>query len=332
MTTSASFAKAAIEAHVPEADRPADAMARFLERLTYVTAEAAQETGWHDLEKALQDSERIRVFYLAVGPDLFGPICDRLGAHNLVTPTHPRGDRKAAGQVRRFGPRPERVDRQGVHRTADLPHRPLSRQRDGAEPDGAALRQCAVRARVEFRPHRPCADHRGRDPGRRRPRRLLRYGRSAPRHGAEPHAAASLPRRHGAADFDRRRCAARRETESAEGAEADHRRCRGQSLRARPISRRCRRGRRRQGLSRGTGRYHVEDRDLRGAQGRDRQLALERRALLPAHRQAPAVARVGNRRHLQAHSAFGVRALGRTDRRPTGWSSACSPTKASSCG
>ena len=79
------FAEAAIEAHVPEADRPADTMARFLERLTYAAAEASQETGWLDLEKALQDPERIRVFYLAVGPDLFGPICGRLGAHNLVT-------------------------------------------------------------------------------------------------------------------------------------------------------------------------------------------------------------------------------------------------------
>ncbi len=79
------FAQAAIEAHVPEADRPADCMARFLERLSYVAAEASQETGWLDLEKALQDRDRVRVFYLAVGPDLFGPICDRLGSHNLIT-------------------------------------------------------------------------------------------------------------------------------------------------------------------------------------------------------------------------------------------------------
>ena len=79
------FAETAVVAHVAEADRPAEALARFLERLSYIAAEAAQETGWLDLEKALQDRERIRVFYLAVGPDLFGPICDRLGAHNLVT-------------------------------------------------------------------------------------------------------------------------------------------------------------------------------------------------------------------------------------------------------
>ncbi len=81
------FGKDSIIAHVPEADRPADVLARFLDRLSYVAADAAQETGWKDLEKALKGSDnRIRVFYLAVGPDLFGPICEKLGAHKLVTP------------------------------------------------------------------------------------------------------------------------------------------------------------------------------------------------------------------------------------------------------
>ena len=82
------FAAASIEAHVAAGDRPADVMARFLERLSYVTAEASQEAGWKALEKVLKPGAgRIRVFYLAVGPDLFGPICDKLGAYNLVTPT-----------------------------------------------------------------------------------------------------------------------------------------------------------------------------------------------------------------------------------------------------
>jgi glucose-6-phosphate 1-dehydrogenase len=31
-----------------------------------------------------KEPERIRVIYLAVGPDLFGPICERLGSHGLV--------------------------------------------------------------------------------------------------------------------------------------------------------------------------------------------------------------------------------------------------------
>jgi glucose-6-phosphate 1-dehydrogenase len=81
------FAKDAIIAHVAEAERPADVLGRFLERLSYVTADATRDEDWDDLAAALEGgAERIRVFYLAVGPDLFGPICERLGAHGLVTP------------------------------------------------------------------------------------------------------------------------------------------------------------------------------------------------------------------------------------------------------
>ena len=128
------------------------------------------------------------------------------------------GDSQCADRRREADrPRPgvgesaERPDRHGLRRAADLPHRPLSRQGDGAEPDGAALRQRALRAAVELRPHRPRADHGGRDRRPGRPRRLLRQGRRAARHGAEPHPAAALPGRHGGAVLDGRqtRCATR---------------------------------------------------------------------------------------------------------------------------
>jgi glucose-6-phosphate 1-dehydrogenase len=81
------FALAAIESFVAADLRTPEMCKRFLARLSYVAAEASQESGWKELEKVLKPTEdRIRVFYLAVGPDLFGPICERLGAHNLVTP------------------------------------------------------------------------------------------------------------------------------------------------------------------------------------------------------------------------------------------------------
>jgi len=80
------FAKAAIEAHVPETERTPENWQRFVERITYVTVDAAVEDGWPALEAALKNQpDRIRVFYLAVGPDLFGPICSRLSSHGLVT-------------------------------------------------------------------------------------------------------------------------------------------------------------------------------------------------------------------------------------------------------
>ncbi len=81
------FANAAIKSHVAKADHNGDVCKRFLERLDYVTVDAAGASGWSNLENPLKSGrDRIRVFYLAVAPDLFGPICNRLGSQNLVTP------------------------------------------------------------------------------------------------------------------------------------------------------------------------------------------------------------------------------------------------------
>jgi glucose-6-phosphate 1-dehydrogenase len=79
------FATKALADYVPKAE--AADIERFIERLSYIAAEASKEDGWPLLEKALAGGmDRVRVFYLAVGPDLFGPICERLGQHKLVTP------------------------------------------------------------------------------------------------------------------------------------------------------------------------------------------------------------------------------------------------------
>jgi glucose-6-phosphate 1-dehydrogenase len=81
------FALAAIEAYVAKEERKPEIVTRFIERLDYVALDAAQDKGWSSLEKILRPGAmRIRVFYLAVGPDLFGPICERLGQQKLVTP------------------------------------------------------------------------------------------------------------------------------------------------------------------------------------------------------------------------------------------------------
>ncbi len=62
-------------------------MDAFLARLSYVAVDVTGETGWRELGQALADApRRIRVFYLATAPDLFGPICHQLGAHGLATP------------------------------------------------------------------------------------------------------------------------------------------------------------------------------------------------------------------------------------------------------
>jgi glucose-6-phosphate 1-dehydrogenase len=73
--------------HVRASDRTEGSVDRFLDRLAYVSVHADSADGWSELAAALGDApDRIRVFYLATGPDLFGPICTAIGQHGLATP------------------------------------------------------------------------------------------------------------------------------------------------------------------------------------------------------------------------------------------------------
>jgi len=52
---------------------------RFISIFSYVANDVTNEAGWSDLKKVLRDDPKIvRAFYLAVAPDLFGPICEYL--------------------------------------------------------------------------------------------------------------------------------------------------------------------------------------------------------------------------------------------------------------
>ena len=59
---------------------------RFLSRLDYVAVDASADGGWADLKALLGADERIRAYYLATRPDLFGPLAKRLGVEGLGTP------------------------------------------------------------------------------------------------------------------------------------------------------------------------------------------------------------------------------------------------------
>ncbi len=81
------MAHQSLNEHVKKPDRKKEDVERFLARLSYFSIDATGEDGWTELAKTLEaDGDRIRVFYLATGPDLFGPICRQLGAHRLATP------------------------------------------------------------------------------------------------------------------------------------------------------------------------------------------------------------------------------------------------------
>jgi glucose-6-phosphate 1-dehydrogenase len=72
--------------YVAAGDIEDDCLARFLARLDYVAADALQPEGWAELAARFDHGDRIRVFYLATSPELFGQTCRGLGAAGLVTP------------------------------------------------------------------------------------------------------------------------------------------------------------------------------------------------------------------------------------------------------
>jgi glucose-6-phosphate 1-dehydrogenase len=78
-------AATALEKHVAPDDQDPDTMRRFLGQLRYAAIDAtAPDADWGEF-KAMLDDDRVRVFYLATSPDLYGPVCKALGANGLVT-------------------------------------------------------------------------------------------------------------------------------------------------------------------------------------------------------------------------------------------------------
>src|ERR1700754_4477825 len=76
-----------INAHVAAQEIDEASLRSFLARLSYVAVDATSDEGWSDLASVLAPgTDRVRVFYLATSPDLFGPIAEPIGKANLVTP------------------------------------------------------------------------------------------------------------------------------------------------------------------------------------------------------------------------------------------------------
>jgi glucose-6-phosphate 1-dehydrogenase len=73
--------------HLPDADLDAGLLERFLGRLHHLRLDAMADDGWPALAALLADRpERVRVFYLATAPDLFGRICEQLAGVGLNGP------------------------------------------------------------------------------------------------------------------------------------------------------------------------------------------------------------------------------------------------------
>ncbi len=73
--------------HGPGGTSDNSVLETFLNRLYFVPVDAMADAGWDDLAATLSEGqERIRAFYLAVAPELFGVICTKIGDKGLITP------------------------------------------------------------------------------------------------------------------------------------------------------------------------------------------------------------------------------------------------------
>lgn len=78
------FGRKSLQDHVKDIELDAEQVERFLARLHYVSVDAKSERGWEDLKHLIGDEDRVRAFYLAVGPSLFGDIAEKLHTHGMI--------------------------------------------------------------------------------------------------------------------------------------------------------------------------------------------------------------------------------------------------------
>ena len=82
------FARDALKEHLKGDDYQEKEVETFCARLYYVSVDANSETGWDKLKELLDEGkDRIRAFYLAVAPSIFGAIAEKINQHKLITKT-----------------------------------------------------------------------------------------------------------------------------------------------------------------------------------------------------------------------------------------------------
>ncbi|WP_417427103.1 glucose-6-phosphate dehydrogenase [Hoeflea sp.] len=80
------FARDALKEHLAKDEYQEVDVEQFLARLFYVSVDARSDKGWDELKAILEEgADRVRAFYLAVGPGLFGDISERIQSSGLIT-------------------------------------------------------------------------------------------------------------------------------------------------------------------------------------------------------------------------------------------------------
>ena len=195
------------------------------EGIRFVPGEIGDWDSFHRLAETIGELDKERgtggnhAFYLSIPPGLFETVVGQLREHGLAEEQPGRWSRvvieKPFGHDLASARELNRIVSSVFPSHVGVPDRPLPGQGDRPEPDGAAVRQPAVRAGLEQPLRRPRPDHHGRGHRHRRPGRLLRRHRDRPGRDPEPSAPAAGPDRDGGADLVRGPAAAGGETEGA---------------------------------------------------------------------------------------------------------------------
>ncbi|MCJ8520819.1 glucose-6-phosphate 1-dehydrogenase [Pseudorhizobium tarimense] len=80
------FAREALKKHLKPGEYDEAEVDKFSKRLFYVPVDAKSDQGWDQLKKLLDEGkDRVRAFYLAVAPSIFGAISEKIRDHKLIT-------------------------------------------------------------------------------------------------------------------------------------------------------------------------------------------------------------------------------------------------------
>ncbi len=266
-------AEAALRRHVKAGELDEDGLHAFLGMVHYAQVNGAKDEGWPNLTGLLEGhEERVRVFYLATSPELYGPTCENLASHGLVTPRSRVVLEKPIGHdlasARAINDQVGRVFAEAQIFRID--------HYLGKETVQNLLALRFANTIFERLWNSDVIDHVqitvAETVGLETRGGLLRQVRRAARHGAEPPVAAAVHGGDGAAHGAGIRIRARREAEGAARAQARGAAPDQPRHRARPVRGRCGRGQGRGQLRprprrRRRAGAHQRHRDLRGAEG-----------------------------------------------------------------
>ncbi|CAN7203382.1 glucose-6-phosphate dehydrogenase [Pararhizobium sp. LjRoot238] len=82
------FAQDALKEHLKKGEYDEAQVKTFTDRLFYIPVDAKSDSGWDQLKSLLDEGkDRVRAFYLAVAPAIFGDISEKIRDHKLITKT-----------------------------------------------------------------------------------------------------------------------------------------------------------------------------------------------------------------------------------------------------